>query len=330
MVRLVVSGFLVALLSAAAAQSLAQAAPADSPSLQTLYNKALEFQKAGNLDQAAVYYHRFLAAALDELANSRSWTGDYARASSLFDEAIALNPGSTSLRWDYATAAFHAGDFKRAETLARALVSYYANDSKKLARAHQLLGRVLHKMNQDQDARKELETAVALDPSFANEYDLGVVCLDLDDEKCAVQIFDGIEASAEDSPALHMQIGLAYGNSDFTPRAVAEFKRVIAEDPRYPEAHYCVAAALLAAGEDEKTLQEAETELKEELAISPSDFLTYAALGKIEASYHRYAEAERYLKRAILLNPRNPDAFLYLGQMYFDTNRPTEAETDLR
>ena len=59
-----------------------------------------------------------------------------------------------------------------------------------------------------------------------------------------------------------MQFGLAYGNSDFTPQAVTEFKKVIAEDPHYPGAHYSVAAALLAAGEDEKTLQEAESELK--------------------------------------------------------------------
>jgi tetratricopeptide (TPR) repeat protein len=91
-----------------------------------------------------------------------------------------------------------------------------------------------------------------------------------------------------------------------------------------------VAAALLAAGEDEKTLQEAEAELKQELAISPNDFMTYAALGKIEVSYRRYPEAESYLKRAIALNPKNPDAFLYLGQMYFDTNRPTDAEVNLR
>jgi tetratricopeptide (TPR) repeat protein len=111
---------------------------------------------------------------------------------------------------------------------------------------------------------------------------------------------------------------------------VTEFKKVIAEDPHYPGAHYSVAAALLAAGEDEKTLQEAEAELKQELTISPNDFLTYAALGKIEVSYRRYPEAESYLKKAIALNPKNPDAFLYLGQMYFDMNRLTEAEANLR
>ncbi len=330
MFRLVVSSILVVFCSAATAQPRTQGAQTDRATLQGLYDDALRLQKAGNLNQAAGQYRAFLAAALGEVANSRAQVRDYAKASALFDEALAITPDSPSLRRDYATAALQGGDLKRAETLARALLDDYANDPKGLARAHRILGRTLHGMNRDQDARKELEAAVALDPSFPNEYDLAVVCLDLDDEKCAVQMFDGIEASAGDSPALHMQIGRAYGNSDFTPRAVTEFKKVIAEDPQYPGAHYCVAAALLAAGEDEKTLQEAETELKAELAISPNDFLTYAALGKIAASYHKYAEAEGYLKRAISLNAKNPDAYLYLGQMYFDTNRPTEAEADLR
>jgi tetratricopeptide (TPR) repeat protein len=330
MIGLVFSSILAVFFSTSAAQTRTLDAQADRSLLQGLHDGALRLQKAGSLDLAAAQYRKFLAEALGELANSRAQVGDYAKASAFFNEALALTPDSLSVRGSYATVALQAGDLKRAEALARALLNDYANDPKGLARAHQILGRTLHKMNRDQDARKELEAAAALDPSFENEYDLAVVCLDLDDEKCAVRIFDGIEASVEDSPALHMQFGRAYGNSDFTPRAVTEFKKVITEDPHYPDAHYCVAAALLAAGEDEKTLQEAETELKEELAVSPNGFLTYAALGKIEASYHRYSEAERYLKRAIVLNPRNPDAFLYLGQMYFDTNRLTEAEANLR
>ena len=329
-IRRVCLSALVCAASAAAAWSQSSNPKPDAPSLQSLYRAALQLQKAGDLDQAAAHYRKFLAAALNELAKSHTQLADFARASALFDEALALTPDSLPLRRDYAAAALQAGDLNRAELLARKLVKDSTNEPAESAKAHQFLGRVLHKMNRDQEARKELELSVALDPNFANQYDLAVICLDLVDESCAVQNFNRIEASSGDSPALHMQLGLAYGNSDFTPRAVAEFRKVIAENPRYPEAHYCVAAALLAAGEDEKTLQQAENELKQELTISPNDFLTYAALGKIEASYRRYAEAERYLKRAIALNPKNPDAFLYLGQMYFDTSRLSEAEPNLR
>lgn len=329
MVRRFLSSILL-LCSAASAQVPANLPQPKGSTLQGPYEAAQRAQKAGDLSQAAGSYREFLAEALGELANSHAQIGDYGRAAALFDEALALNPGSSSLQRDYAETALEAGDLKHAETLARGLLNDYLDDPKGLALAHQILGRTLHRMNRDQEARKEMEAAIALDPSFANEYDLAVVCLDLDDENCAAQVFSGLEAARGDSPALHMQFGLAYGNSDFTPHAVTEFKKVIAEDPHYPGAHYSVAAALLAAGEDEKTLEEAETELKQELAISPNDFLTYAALGKIEASYRRYPEAEKYLKRAIELNPKNPDAFLYLGQMDFDTNRPAEAEVNLR
>ena len=307
-----------------------QGSQINSASLQEHYDTAARYQKEGNFDQAAREYRLFLATALGELANSQSEVGDYKKAFALFDDALTLSPGSVSLRRDYANTALQAGDLKRAEALTREILSDTSGNSEEVAAAHQILGRVLHKMNRLQEARTELEAAVALDPIIANKYDLAVVCLDLDDEQCAVHIFDEIEASSGDSPALHMQLGLAYGNSDFAPRAVTEFKKVIAEDPRYPGAHYCVAAALLAGGEDEQTLKEAQAELKDELAISPNDFLTYAALGKIEAGYHRYSDAERDLKRAIALNPRNPDAFLYLGQMYFYMKRTPEAEADLR
>jgi tetratricopeptide (TPR) repeat protein len=339
MLKVAISGVLVALCFAVGvapgvgqdAQTGAQTGGQTSDTaLQSLYAAAQRSQRNGNLGQAAGDYRTFLSDALREVANSHAQIGDYGRASALFDEALALNPDSLSLRKDYAGAALEAGDLKHAETLARELLNDYPNAPKDLAQVHQILGRTLHRMNRDQEARKELETAAALDPNFQNEYDLAVVCLDIDDENCAVQIFDGIEASVGDSPALHMMFGRAYGNSDFTPRAVTECKKATAEDPHYPGAHYCVAATLLAGGEDEKTLEEAEAELKDELAISPNDFLTYAALGKIEASYHRYPEADRYLKRAIALNPKSPDAFLYQGQMYFDTNRLTEAEADLR
>jgi tetratricopeptide (TPR) repeat protein len=329
MVRRLLSSILL-LSSAVAAQAPANDLQSKSSTLPSLYEAAQQFQKTGDMRHAAENYRGFLAEALGELANSHAQIGDYGRASALFDEALILNPGAPSLQRDYAVTALEAGDLKHAETLARGLLSDYPDDPKGLALVHQILGRALHRMNRDQEARKELEAAISLDPSFANEYDLAVVCLDLDDENCATQVFSGLEAARGDSPALHMQFGLAYGNSDFTPHAVTEFKKVIAEDPHYPGAHYSVAAALLAAGEDEKTLQEAEGELKQELAISPNDFLTYAALGKIEVSYRRYPEAESYLKRAIALNPKNPDAFLYLGQMYFDTNRATEAEVNLR
>ena len=300
-------------------------------SLQRHYKDALELQQAGNLTEAANQYRAFLADALGQLATGYALVPDYSNAAPLFDEALALEPDSPSLLLDSARTALLMGDLEHARTLATAFIQKYPADREKLAQAHQLLGRALLKLNRDQEARKELEAAVSLDPTFPNGYDLAVACLDLGDENCAVQIFGEMEKSFGDTPEIHMAFGRAYADSDFQPRAVTEFTRAIEENPRLPGAHYLLAAVLLGTGGGKDSpLESAEAELKKELAISPRDAMTYAALGKIAVTRNNYPEAEVYLKKAILLAPQNPDAYLYLGQMYFDTNRLADAEAALR
>jgi tetratricopeptide (TPR) repeat protein len=139
-----------------------------------------------------------------------------------------------------------------------------------------------------------------------------------------------MERSFGDTAEIHLAFGRAYGDSDFQPKAIPEFRKAIEENPRLPGAHYLLAAVLLATANDQSPLESAEAELKKELAISPGDAMTCAALGKIAVTRTNYADAETYLKKAISLDPQNPDAYLYLGQMYFDTNRFDNAETALR
>ena len=299
-------------------------------SLRQHYDNAQALQRTGKLNEAAEQYRAFLADALGELAIGYGLVQDYTHAAPLFDEALILEPGSPSLLLDYARTALALGDLAHAKTLATEFIQKYPGDRGKLAQAHKVLGHTLRKLNQDQEARKELEAAVALDPTFSNGYDLAVTCLDLEDEKCAVQIFDEMEKSFGDTAEIHMTFGRAYGDSDFQSRAVTEFRRAIEENPNLPGVHYLLAAALLTAGNVENPLDTAEAELKKELAISPRDSMAYAALGKIEVGRNNYAEAETYLKKAISLDPRSPDAYLYLGQMYFNMNRFADAETALR
>jgi tetratricopeptide (TPR) repeat protein len=323
--------FLFALVSAAAlCGQTANKGAGGGGSLRQHYDDAQELQRAGKLSEASEQYRAFLADALGQLAVGYSVVQDYARAAPLFDEALTLEPGSPSLLLGYARTALAQGDLDHAKTLATEFIQKYPGDREKLAQAHHLLGRTLLKLNQNQEARKELEVAVALDPTFPNGYDLAVACLDLDDEKCAVQIFGEMEKSFGDTPEIHMAFGRAYGDSDFQPRALTEFRRAIEENPHLPGAHYLLAAILLATGGDKDHVDEAEAELKKELLISPRDSMTYAALGKIEVTRTNYPEAETYLKKAILLGPRSPDAYLYLGQMYFATNHSAEAEIALR
>lgn len=301
-----------------------------NPSLIANYNEAQESQRSGKLSEAADKYRAFLAHALGTLATEYSYARDYAQAAPLFDEALALEPHSPSLLLDYARAALTLGDLEHARTLATEFIGNYPDYRVQLAQAHQVLGRALLKLNRDHEARKELETALALDPTFANGYDLAVACLDLNDETCAVQIFNEMEASFGDTAEIHLAFGRAYSESDFQPRAIAELRRAIQENPRLAGAHYLLAAMLLASASGDNAVIEAEAALKQEAAISPRDSMTYTALGKIALNRGNYGEAETYLKKAASLGPTVPDAYLHLGQIYFETNRFADAEAALR
>lgn len=301
-----------------------------SGSLQKHYNDAQTFQQAGKLTEASEQYHAFLADALSELGMGYSLARDYTQAAALFHEALSLEPSSTSLLLDSARTGLMLGDLDKVKSLTAEVIQSHPGAPSQVAEAHQLLGRALLHENQDQPARRELGAAVALDPTFANGYDLAIACLDLGDESCATQVFGEMEKSFGNTPELHMALGRAYGGSDFQPRAVAEFRQAIQENPRLPGAHYMLAAALLATGGDQKQVDAAEAALKQELVISPHDAAAYAALGKLEANRDRNTEAEHYLKKAIALDPQNPDACLFLGQMYFGEHNYADAETYLR
>lgn len=330
MVRVVASGFLIAAFFAAAAQPRVQGTPAASASLENLYKTAVDSQKAGHLDLAAGYYRQFLAGVLGDLAIHYSVARDYSQAAPLFDDALALQPDSPSLLLAYAQSALALGNADHARTLATQFLRTQGGNGEQMAQAHQLLGRALLRLNQDQQARKEFQAAVALDPTFANGYDLAVACLDLDDEPCADQLFSEMEKSFGDTAQIHFLFGRAYGDSDFQPRAIIEFRRAIQENPRLPGVHYLLAAVLLATGDDASHVQQAQEELRKELDISPRDAMCYAALGHIAAGKGDTAEAEKDLTRSASLDPRNPDPWLYLGQLYFDTHRFPQAEAALR
>src|ERR1700733_8008284 len=147
------------LISAAALPAQTGKKVAGEKSLQQRYIDAQDLQRTGKLNEAAAQYRAFLADALSELAMGYSLVRDYAQAAPLFDEALALEPDSPPLLLDYARTALLQGDFAHAITLATEFIRKNPSNREQLAQAHQLFGRILLKLNRNQEARKELEAA---------------------------------------------------------------------------------------------------------------------------------------------------------------------------
>jgi len=300
--------------------------------LQRRYDAAQKFQAGNDLDHAAQQYRIFIADALGEIALGRAHAGQYDKAADDFDTALGLVPDFPAMKIQYAHVAFDGGNLDHAKLLAAGVIQDYPNNAKVTADAHAILGRILLKTNDDAKARQEFESAVALDPTFENGYELAVANLDLGDGKAAAKIFSEMLASFGDTAAIHLYFGQAYGRSDFQDDAVAEFEKAIAKDDKLPGVHYSLAAAYLSTSGNSKLL-DAEHELKKEIALSPKYAPAYAALGHLLAQQQDAAaqlEAEADLKRAIQLDPHSPDGFLYLGQFYADTHNLPEAQAALR
>ncbi len=188
--------------------------------MQAHYEQAGKYLAASNPEQAAQEYRLFLADALGELAVGIAHAGQYKQAVPYFDEASSLAPDSLVLKLEYAHAALQNSDLEHASVLVEQAAPDSTQDKALQARVHLLRGRVLSKKNSNEQARRELELAVALDPTFENGYELAVTCLNMEDKDCAAKIFSEMSASFGRLAQLHMYYGRAYENSDFQMEAI--------------------------------------------------------------------------------------------------------------
>ncbi|WP_263351080.1 tetratricopeptide repeat protein [Acidicapsa acidisoli] len=327
--RSIATVLFTALCFASASRAQVEDAISSSSTLQEHYEHAGKQLAANNPEEAAKEYRLFLADALGELAVGIAHAGQYKEAVPYFDEALSFASDSATLNLDYAHAALQSGDIEHASILVERAALDSPQSKAFEAKVHILRGRILVKKNSNEQARRELEEAVALDPTFEAGYELAVTCLNMEDKQCAAKIFSEMSASFGDSAQLHMYYGRAYENSDFQTEAVTEFQKTIVMDSHLAGAHYSLAAAYLAIGGNEK-LTRAIDELMREIRLFPKNAMAYAALGHLEADQHKLTEAEKNLNRAAALDARNPDTFLYLGQIYAEMGKTVEAEGALR
>lgn len=292
-----------------------------------MYDSAQRAQSAGDLAAAARDYQDFLADALRHLADGYVRAGDYPGGAKLFEEALAVVPAgkATDLRVAYAQAALLARDIPTAKTQASAVVA--ADSKSSIGRL--ILGEALLQTDNNEEARKQLEAAVALDPNYKNGLALATADLALSDTKGAAKLFHEMSTGFGDTPAIHLDFGRAYAEAGNPDLAIVEFKKAIALNPRLPEAHYCLGASYLLS-QGQVGFPKAVKEFHRELELNPDDYFSLAQLGYIAFSERNFAEAEQYLKRAASLDPRNPDNPLLLGQVYMQLNRNADAEQSLR
>jgi tetratricopeptide (TPR) repeat protein len=288
--------------------------------LKHTYESAKSALAAGDIVQAELGFKQTVALGLRQLGSLSIAEARYDEATRELDAALKVEPDNPDIATDAAIAWFHVGEIKKAQQLARSVVA--ANPRN--ARAQNVLGRIDLYRADFPAAVTDLQAAVALDEDFETSYFLGIAYLKAKRTADAQHWFQHLQEKMGDSAALHVLIGRAYSISHLPEPAVAEFRKAIELDPKYPRAHALLGYSILELRFEEGYPQ-ARIEFERELKFHPDDYNSLLLLGISTVALRDYSAAEAALLHASRLRPKEAFAYLYLGETYTETKRLPQA-----
>jgi tetratricopeptide (TPR) repeat protein len=299
---------------------LARTADDPGQSLKRQFDSAKSSLAANNVAQADLDYRQTIAIGLRQLGNLSLSRGEYEQATRYLDEAVKQFPDDLGLQVEDAIAWFRRNDVARAKAQINAVLAKEPDN----ARAHNVLGRIYLFEGNPPASIQELNAAVAQQADFETIYFLGIAYLKAKKVSDAADLFAKLQASTGNSAALHVLFGRAYIVTHFPEPAVAEFRKAVELDPKYPRAHSLLGYAYLD-HLNEQGYPLAQAMFEQELKIQPDDYLTLVLLGLTNVSLRKYAAAETVLLHAARVRPDGAAPYLYLGEAYTSTQRIKEA-----
>ena len=129
------------------------------------------------------------------------------------------------------------------------------------------------------------------------------------------------------SPKLHILLGDIYRQRKNFPDAEQEYRKALALRPQDTGALFGLSLALLADGQTDEALRQAQAALEK----NPADPELNAVMGEILCSRSDFAGAEGYLKKSLNTKPEYvPHVHALLGKVYAQTNRTQQAISELK
>lgn len=303
-------------------------APLQAPedSIQSHYQAAQNYHNAGKPDQAEVEYKAALGEAYRALGRILLAEGEYQKAVKALERATPKSSGSEEALIDLATSYFHTQQYEKAIDPLKKVLAVHPGSQV----AHHLLGKSYFMLRQFDRAASELGTALRLAPRDVDiAYTLALAHLKRKQLIPARQVFVRLLRNLGDRPEVHNLFGRAYRETNYLDEAIVEFKKTLAQDPRFPRARYNLGLSYLLKDGTLK-LKEAAAEFSAELALNPEEFLAIYNLALIHVVERRYEEGAGLLEKAARLRPQNPNVWLFLGNAYHGLGRYHEAIESLQ
>ena len=172
------------------------------------------------------------------------------------------------------------------------------------------------------EAIKEFQKAIELDPNSAHAHDnLATVYAEKKLWREALQEYLTALRLEPDSATAHYNFAcfLASHGGDV---AIAEYQDAIAQDPEYPDAHLNLALTYA----DQDKLEDATRELRRAIELAPKDPFPRHELAAILMDGGDYRSAISQLKEVVKLEQSNFEGWLDLGICYAQKGFYAEAE----
>ena len=190
-----------------------------------------------------------------------------------------------------------------------------------------LLGQTLFLQGKYADSIPWLEKATGgVAPPAEASYMLGNACILTQQPERAVKAFARLFSLPPDSAGARLTTARMMLQRDLEVDAAKQAKLALETDPRMPEAHFLLGEIAIAHGE----IEEAITQLNQEIAINPGYAMAHYRLGDAYSRREDWEHAMAPLERSVWLNPNYSAPFILLGKGYWKQKKFADAEGVLR
>lgn len=290
------------------------------------FNRGVEFQRRGDLDQARLAYEEALKLspnrvdALSNLGLVLLHLGVYESAVARLSQALAMQPDLHMVRLFLGFAHFRAGQFAAAERQLGRVVAAEPGNPKAL----HLFGLSLLKLDRIAAGVAALERALQADANNAEAAQtLATAYIRLGEIAKAQALLDG-PLAARGGPEVHLVRGTILNAAARYQDAVEELARAKALDDRLPMLHTQLGYALMFLSQPEQAMREFLVAVEQ----NPADVEANGYLGWLYLREKRHPEASERLRAALTLKP-DSSALLYMMAQVYRASGENEKAADV-
>jgi tetratricopeptide (TPR) repeat protein len=283
------------------------------------------------------------------------------------ERASELNPSFYENAYQLARAYAEAGEYQRARSNVRTLLTTQDKDTHHVAELHHLLAHVEGKLGNPVEAVREYQLAAELNPSEMNLFDWGSELLKHRANQPAIEVFSKGNRLFPRSARMLLGLGAAWYASgsyeqavqrfcdasdldpaDATPylfmgrlqsaetipveRLVEKLQRFVRLQPENALANYYYALILWKRRkrpEDSGNFAQVESLLQEAVHLDPKLGVGYLQLGILYSEQKDFREAILAYQKAIETSPQMEEAHYRLAQIYKRTGENLKAQQEL-